>query len=607
MSNLLSNLDITSALRSRIVTTIPPSNASNKSNGAVASKSKPAKQFVLYLPTVNLRMEQNPAFTLACHIANHAQLPLVVLATVLDDHHMPHQHAKPVVMTSRRLAFLLESLSEATKKWSDHGAAVAIRVHATKCRSPDNLTLCGRAFAVVTDEPFVNPFLTYVQRTEKVCHSHSIPCFRVDGSTTVPPASVLKRKYNDEKIFYTGVPSKAWIWQKQTEAMRQGQLQAAMNGEFDAPDLNIRVEDDDFFIEKLHLKSDIFESNCFPKTWKDFDMDAPGKRPWTVMELNNLYESGRIKEFAQKWHGADSTVKPCATVGTTTAGMERWNKFVRDRKGLVYYGRRRTDPLQPHASSRMSCYLNFGVVSIFQLVYETKLAQTNKVAGADKFEEEIVKWREMSYAHAFSRSDYDGVAVVPQWARKWLEEQNVAKSSNNYHSLEALESSRTDDDKWDAMQRYLVSTGELHNNVRMTWGKQIVHWLAKAHDVDTTEKTLQTLVYLNDRFALDGLSPPSYAGLLWCLGWCDKPDKSGRISSKPASRYKIDAESFEQAENVLLDGAENSKGSQQTSILSSFQKQGTKRKDSTTSPPKPQAQPVKSRKTIDMFFASKKF
>ena len=44
----------------------------------------------------------------------------------------------------------------------------------------------------------------------------------------------------------------------------------------------------------------------------------------------------------------------------------------------------------------MSCYLNFGIVSIFRLVHEVKLAQAAKVSGASKFEEEIVKWREVS-------------------------------------------------------------------------------------------------------------------------------------------------------------------------------------------------------------------
>ena len=38
---------------------------------------------------------------------------------------------------------------------------------------------------------------------------------------------------------------------------------------------------------------------------------------------------------------------------------------------------------------------------------------------------------------------------------------------------------------------------------------------------------LDLLVRLNDTFALDGGAPPSYGGLLWCLGWRDKPGPGG--------------------------------------------------------------------------------
>jgi hypothetical protein len=61
---------------------------------------------------------------------------------------------------------------------------------------------------------------------------------------------------------------------------------------------------------------------------------------------------------------------------------------------------------------------------------------------------------------------------------------------------------------------------------------------------------LQQLIYLNDRYALDGLSPPSYAGLLWCLGWGDNPTDS--LSQKPASRYCQGPSAFPDAKLTLL-------------------------------------------------------
>lgn len=572
---LLNHLNLPHALRSRI----------NESNGN-HSLNDSNKTFVLYLPTVNLRYDQNPAFAVACHLSNLYNVPCVVLATVLDDQLLPShmkewnvkeskQTMKPIVMTSRRLAFLLEALSEAGTHWSNHGAGVAIRVHGPQCRSPDHLSLSSRAMAVVTDEPFVHPFLNYVLQVERTCKQAGIPCFRVDGSTTVPPVSVLKRcseHNNKSNIKYTGVPSKAWMWQKQTEMKRMPQIQAAMSGEFDAPTLSVRMNDDFFFLDPAendpNSSMQTICSTLFPMSWRHHGNSAPGSRPWSITELVQIFEQG-IKEWSMNWHGADTSVKPCVqTVGTCKAGCKRWDNFVRDRKGLAHYGRLRGDPKLPHASSRMSCYLNYGIVSIFRIVHEVKLAQNAKVAGADKFEEEIVKWREMSYAHAFSRTDYNDISAIPKWAVQWIEAKQKVVDENL--SISNLEIGESPNDKWNAMQKYLLRTGELHNNVRMTWGKTIVEWLSS--QPSKASIIIQALNYLNDRYALDGLSPPSYAGINWCLGWCDKQDTNGGITTKSASRYnKLTISEFLDAEQSLLNTPKATNSSRQSSILGSLQ------------------------------------
>jgi predicted NAD/FAD-dependent oxidoreductase len=59
--------------------------------------------------------------------------------------------------------------------------------------------------------------------------------------------------------------------------------------------------------------------------------------------------------------------------------------------------------------------------------------------------------------------------------------------------------------------------GELHNNVRMTWGKTILNWK------QTPQEALATIIDLNHRYALDGRDPASYGGILWCLGQFDRP------------------------------------------------------------------------------------
>ena len=672
-SFLLKSLNLQPSLRSRInevypaprssqtSTSPPPSTKSKPANNAAAAAcsdsdaSSREQQLhrldaVLYLPTVLLRCEHNPAFAVACHVANALNVPVIVLAIVPDDASTPkHRSNVPsglgssssahsradgsaangsaIAMTSRRLAFHLEALSSACRSWSDHGAACAVRLHGPGCRTPDHLALARRVRFVVTDEPFVDPYLGLVQRAERAARGAAVPCVRVDGSTTVPPAAVLRRLARRRKgtaaggaggagggangsgadtatvddddpaapLLWEGIPPKAWMWQKRTEPQRMGQIRSVvMEGAFDAPELKVKIVRDRFFEdgdteanakdvagkeeeeeEEVHNgeacpSADPAFLSALPPAWRNPQAAAPGARPWSTSDLASI---ANLKEFALSWPGADPTVPPCPqTTGTHRAGMARWDAWVRDRHGLRDYGRRRNDLRQPHAPSRMSCYLNLGIVSIYRLVQEVKSAQSRGVAGADKYEEEIVKWREMAYAFCFSRTDHCGVGAVPHWAKRSLEQTMASGGAGmdgggwatSPFGWTSLALGQTGHAKWDAMQRYLVSTGELHNNVRMTWGKTVVGWssrLPRGEGRSVTDAVLKALCYLNDRYALDGLSPPSYAGLLWCMGWCDKPGKGGGISSKPASNYRYSPEDFRFAERALLAGSSSGSSS----------------------------------------------
>jgi hypothetical protein len=135
-----------------------------------------------------------------------------------------------------------------------------------------------------------------------------------------------------------------------------------------------------------------------------------------------------------------------------------------------------------------------------------------------------------------------------------------------------------------------MRTGELHNNARMTWGKTVVEWLSSsvAGDdsscISAAQLILRTLCYLNDRYALDGLSPPSYAGLLWCMGWTDKPsggNSGGNFASikfKPARLYRWNQDDFRVAEKTLL--APPSIQDDENEDISGIIRRGPKRKRS---------------------------
>ena len=527
-------------------------------------------RYVLYLPTVLLRMEHNPAFCLAAALANAHKVPLIVLAVVGYEERMPNSSDSreelpdPCKLTARRLAFTLEGLKESSHAWRDHGAAVFIRVHGDSSRSMDHLTLTLKSELVVMDEPFVKPYLSFVEQVEKVCKQTNKVCYRVDGSTTVPPCIILKKISNNEtgEISYSNLPDKAWKWEKLTKSQRRMNVNAAMTGCFDAPKLDYPIDRtfDNYFLGTEAKPNSVTSINfpllsVLPTSWTNRKCACPGLRPWLCSDLNEIIS---LKKWSIEWCKNDAeSPQPCRqTSGMCSDGKARWKTWLK-RGGLRDYAKHRNDPTKPHSPSRMSCYLNLGIVSIFQIVNDiVKAKEYDKrvVAGAEKFEEEILKWREFSYAHTLCRKDYNKVSCLPRWSKLDL----ICKDDNFSYQTPTFQNmiiANTGDGKWDAMQEYLRRTGELHNNVRMTWGKTVVHW-NKNDPNCCSEEGLSRLIYLNDRFALDGLSPPSYGGVLWCFGWGDKA-KSGGISKKPASFYKYDAEAFHRAEVTLFDGAPN--------------------------------------------------
>ena len=207
----------------------------------------------------------------------------------------------------------------------------------------------------------------------------------------------------------------------------------------------------------------------------------------------------------------DHSVGPVIeTTGGSRAGYNRWQYF--KTNGLNSYANLRNNILVSGVS-RMSPYLHYGMVSPMRVAREAAQANT---AGAEKFLEELLIWRELSYTFCFYRPDHDYWHALPEWARQTLELHSSDPRENTY-TWEQLARGQTDDLLWNAAQKSLVMHGELHNNLRMTWGKAILQW------TETPQRALETIIDLNHRYALDGRDPASYGGILWCLGQFDRP------------------------------------------------------------------------------------
>jgi photolyase PhrII len=203
----------------------------------------------------------------------------------------------------------------------------------------------------------------------------------------------------------------------------------------------------------------------------------------------------------------DHSVAPVVdTPGGSAAGLARWNEFRATR--LADYARDRNDAAIPGVS-RMSAYIHYGMVS------PMRIAREAHAAGADTYLAELLVWRELAYQWCRHVPDHSSFDALPAWARRTLAAH--AQDERAALSWEQLASGRTGDRLWDLAQRSLAMHGELHNNVRMTWGKAVIGWTR------SPEAAIATLIDLNNRFALDGADPASYGGILWCLGLFDRP------------------------------------------------------------------------------------
>lgn len=209
----------------------------------------------------------------------------------------------------------------------------------------------------------------------------------------------------------------------------------------------------------------------------------------------------------------DHTVGPVPhTRGGSEAGYARWERF--KTTSLVTYHKRRNDAAIDGVS-RMSAYLHHGHVSPLRLAREAAAIGGD---GASKFLDELFTWRELAFNYCFHTPDADleSSAALPDWARATLR-LHARDPREHVYDAETLARGRTHDELWNLAQRSLLAHGELHNNIRMTWGKALPAWTAGPGEA------LTRLIELNHRYALDGSDPCSYSGLLWCLGLFDRP------------------------------------------------------------------------------------
>lgn len=209
----------------------------------------------------------------------------------------------------------------------------------------------------------------------------------------------------------------------------------------------------------------------------------------------------------------DHGVKPSEIYhGGTKNGRKRLKHFVANI--LPGYAATRNKP-EIDGCSRLSSYLHFGFLSPIEIAFAVRDADAPHEAK-DAYLEELIVRRELSYNFTRFNNRHDSLASLPEWALTTMREHEKDKREIHF-TLEEMENCQTYDELWNASQREMNVSGEIHNYVRMLWGKNVIAWTR------SYEEAFAALEHLNNKYCLDGRNPNSYAGILWCFGKHDRP------------------------------------------------------------------------------------
>lgn len=434
-----------------------------------------------------IRGHENPALDLAMQLAHQNGLPLLVYHGLSE---------KYPFASDRHHAFILQGARDVQRELAEMGVPYAFHLERAGHRGPHLRDLARRAAVLVTESMPVAPLVAWTERLKSLI---TTPIVSVD-TTCVLPISVAARLAGGDHLPPAMVcqPSAYRSLTENEYSNRRGLAYETLCG--DHP---------------------VTAGELVPV---DFDSFCLG---FEALDLQNVCLSELIGQCK-----IDHTVAPVTdSPGGMRAGYERWERFRDD--GLDQYAKRRNDSADWLGGCRLSAYLHYGMISPFRIARE--VANRGDSVGVSKFLDEFLIWREMSFHFCHLHTDdLDSLDAVPDWASTQLRE-HATDARDETFDWEKLARGKTDQPLWNAAQRSLLKHGELHNNLRMTWGKAFLPMTA------CPEQALNHCIDLNHRYALDGRSPASYGGILWCFGQFDHPyDSAKEIFGKIRTR-SIDA------------------------------------------------------------------
>lgn len=350
--------------------------------------------------------------------------------------------------------FILEGVEEKRKSFAEKGILYLFYLQQDE-NSPKNTVaeIAKDACLIVTDD---FPCFIIPKHNERIAERAEVPVYAVDSNGVIPMSKFEKEEYA------------AYTIRPKIKRM--------------LPDY-LKFEKD----EEVIVRADNLKVNC------------PDTKVENIAEL--------VKKCA-----IDHSVKPAIYHGGNLNAQKRLKHFIKNI--FPNYAKTRNE-CSIDGSSRLSPYLHFGFLSVYEIVEAVENADVPQ-ESKEAFLEELIVRRELSYNFTKFNDKYDSLECLPAWIQETMRKHAEDKRERIY-SIEQLENYKTHDELWNAAQRELVLTGGMHNYVRMLWGKNVIGW------TKNYEEAFAILEDFNNKYALDGRNPNSYAGILWCFGKHDRP------------------------------------------------------------------------------------
>jgi len=238
-----------------------------------------------------------------------------------------------------------------------------------------------------------------------------------------------------------------------------------------------------------------------------FEVDSHNIIPSRIVSEKQEFSAATFRPRVYRNIGEFLTEYPKFFKTAKNQAQEVLEDFIENK--LEYYDEFRNDP-NKNVISGLSKYLHFGQISAQRVAIEvlkSKASRSNKEA----FLEELIVRKELSDNFCFYNPNFDNFEGIHNWAK--LNFVSHREDFRQYiYELETFESAQTHEELWNACQRQLLTEGKIHSYLRMYWAKKILEWSA------TPEEAIKIAIYLNDTYALDGIDPNGYVGILWSIG-----------------------------------------------------------------------------------------